>query len=196
MREETFEFILYKPTSILEFGRYKGETISFVYKYDPRYLEWLITYRKYFMIILSDFKHITSTPYYLNGIDAVNGKVAFNGTNIPLSKYVNEHTKKPKGYIITHTLGSCYLSKKTVCKLNYIERLVDYWYIIKELRKYEKLIKFTIDMNRFDERMYQKDLCNEISENAYRASILNKTIDDFNKDYYDEFDGFYHEDME
>lgn len=57
-----FNFKLYGPDSILDFGKYIGECVRFVYVYDPAYIDWLILNNDEFMIFDFNFAFIHTFP--------------------------------------------------------------------------------------------------------------------------------------
>lgn len=59
---------IFKPEDKLNFGKYNGEDLRFVYTFDPKYVEWLIINIDYFAIDINDFKDRHSWQMEISGI--------------------------------------------------------------------------------------------------------------------------------
>lgn len=57
---------VHQPFDILNFGKYKGEKLDFVFMFHPEYIEWLIENNDSFAIDLDKFKELHTCPFAQN----------------------------------------------------------------------------------------------------------------------------------
>ncbi|MDF2451588.1 MAG: hypothetical protein K0S26_1092 [Bacteroidota bacterium] len=54
---------IYQPYDILNFGKYKGEKLDFVFMFHPEYVEWLINNSDFFAIDIKKFEALHTFPF-------------------------------------------------------------------------------------------------------------------------------------
>ena len=202
MKEHYFH--IYGPSSKMPFGKYEGEDLKFIYVFDPSYLDWLVIKNRNIMLRLSDFKFIhTSQIPFINKL-APKGIVNFKGENFKLRDYLERHTDLMKHYLTEPEYGHNYyiFSEKALNILKHGERLLEARDPLKNKYPDGAYVRYCTedypgefeDLERLED--YEASVADEIARNAEMNDRMLDFIKECNKDYYDEFDGFYHEDME
>lgn len=88
---------IYKPDDNLNFGKYKGEDLRFIYTFDPKYIEWLIINNDHFAIDINDFQNRHTFQIDISGVTSgerfgfVNVQIKGEEIrNLSLREYLNE----------------------------------------------------------------------------------------------------------
>lgn len=88
---------IYNPSDKLNFGKYKGEDLRFVYTFEPSYIEWLLIHSEWFLIDINKFKDINTSPLDRDMIGYF-GVVGVNGNQISLREFLTEYTNAMESY--------------------------------------------------------------------------------------------------
>jgi len=94
---------LYKPEDKLEFGVYTGETLKFVYTFDPLYIEFIIKTVKSFSINLDKFKDLHTCQIDKESLSgAYFNSLSIDNESISIHEYLKNYTDLlEKHYYIT-----------------------------------------------------------------------------------------------
>ncbi|PWV56822.1 hypothetical protein [Chitinophaga sp. S165] len=81
----------YRLTSILPFGKHRGNTVAAVYKCDPEYIEWCLMNASAFCIAQEDISILNATKVFI-GDDLIIREIDIETYEVDLTKFkVNEH---------------------------------------------------------------------------------------------------------
>lgn len=191
-----YKYFVCNSNYIMHHGKYKGETLRFIYIFDPEYIQWLVYHRKPFMILISDFKNYVTHSINRWHISAPKGFVSFEGKKLKLRDYIENHTNLIQELSNQFLIPSYPFDNQFMGTLKSIERRIRYTYKNMEKFKYNQLIHFKIDEEEYETNEYERSYINAIENNAASNDKLTNFIEESNRDFYVEFNGFYHEDME
>jgi len=222
LNEPPMHYNWHEPESILEFGKYKNQTLKSIFKFDPRYIEYCIQKHEYFNISYSTFKellkhksHVISkyTLFILSKkCHGLNGGTRFYNldTTIDIGQYVE--TNKTVAQLFSEDPGfiqDCiiyysqfYIKYKTLVELQTINpnfKLTHFAFqmsIQKEQLK-KKLINRSKseEIERNDYAKYLEEVEKEYEGEDQRRREHDRYVKDANRDFYKDFGVNFHEDM-
>jgi len=82
----------YSPDDILKFGIYKGECMRFIFTFDPKYVEYLITHLDHFYIDITNYSHLHTQPLEKTTTEAWFGFHYADHEPYSLKEYLSEYT--------------------------------------------------------------------------------------------------------